>query len=557
MATDTWTGADNTWDLEDPKNWSSGSVPGAGDTAVFNGGTLNLSSGPVPSIQAQPFAPSVVSVANAASVTFGQGYEVLTFTFPVLDIIGNSTVAFSGDALIAGTVRDQGVLDISQGLPFGNVPKHPVSEQAAVSWSAAHGFGSVALAGVVQHMTIEPTGTYVTPSVSGADPTVVMGAIRYGDNNLAAGTLQFGGPGDLPHTTPAFPGTGGVYDVISPAGLGSVAPGFAPVPDPYAALLASSVPCFRAGTMILTADGERAVERLRPGDVVLTASGRRATLRWVGQRTVRVTAASAPVRLRADAIADGVPRRDLFLSPDHAVLVDGVLVPARLLANGATIRRDATRARVTYVHLELDRHDLLLAEGLAAESYLDTGNRAQFDRAAGVRPLRPDGARAGDALQATRAAYRAQGCAPFHAEGEVARAAHARLLWRAQALGWRLTEAALLSVSAGDRLGADCYLLPAGTIRLRSRAFVPAELDAASGDGRLLGVAVAADLPDDAWRSGWHAAEGGWRWTDGDAVLALTRPATIRLIACGGRYWAGRRAVRRGRARGHEIMSGG
>jgi hypothetical protein len=73
----------------------------------------------------------------------------------------------------------------------------------------------------------------------------------------------------------------------------------------------------------------------------------------------------------------GAPRRDLFLSPDHAVFVDGALIPVRYLANGATIVQER-RDQVSYWHVELDRHAVILAEGLACESYLDTGNRASF-----------------------------------------------------------------------------------------------------------------------------------------------------------------------------------
>jgi hypothetical protein len=69
-----------------------------------------------------------------------------------------------------------------------------------------------------------------------------------------------------------------------------------------------------------------------------------------------------------------------LLSPDHALFVDGLLIPVRYLCNGATIRQDA-RSEVTYFHVELDRHDILRAEGLPVESYLDAGNRGAFENA--------------------------------------------------------------------------------------------------------------------------------------------------------------------------------
>jgi len=92
-----------------------------------------------------------------------------------------------------------------------------------------------------------------------------------------------------------------------------------------------------------------------------------------------------PVRVRAGAFGAGRPRRDLFLSPDHAVFVNGVLVPVKLLADGASIVQES-RDQVTYYHVELPEHAVILAEGLAVESYLDTGDRANFGRDGVMRP---------------------------------------------------------------------------------------------------------------------------------------------------------------------------
>jgi serralysin len=107
-----------------------------------------------------------------------------------------------------------------------------------------------------------------------------------------------------------------------------------------------------------------------------------------------------PVRICASAFAAGIPARDLLLSPDHAVFVEdergGVLIPVGNLVNGATIARQQVDG-ITYFHVELRKHDVLIAEGLKAESYLDTGNRASFESGTdasvpclgGVRPPAP------------------------------------------------------------------------------------------------------------------------------------------------------------------------
>jgi hypothetical protein len=105
-------------------------------------------------------------------------------------------------------------------------------------------------------------------------------------------------------------------------------------------------------------------------------------LKWIGSRAV---GGAVPVRITAGAFGDGQPHRDLWLSPDHAVCVDGALIPVRYLVNGTTITEVACDA-VTYWHVELETHAVLFAEGLAAESYLGAGNRAAFHPASKLTP---------------------------------------------------------------------------------------------------------------------------------------------------------------------------
>ena len=115
---------------------------------------------------------------------------------------------------------------------------------------------------------------------------------------------------------------------------------------------------------------------------------------WLGHRAVNCRAHPKPetvwpVRVAAGAFGAGVPARDLYLSPDHAVFVNGVLVPVRLLLDGTRIAR-ARRDHVRYFHVELPRHAVILAEGLTVESYLDTGARADFHHDRGTIRLFPD-----------------------------------------------------------------------------------------------------------------------------------------------------------------------
>ncbi len=140
------------------------------------------------------------------------------------------------------------------------------------------------------------------------------------------------------------------------------------------------VACFAAGTRILTDAGEVPVEQLTVGGLVRTpVRGGMARVRWLGhQRIIRATDCVWPVRIQPGAFGIRAPHHALLLSPDHAVYLDGVLIPVRYLLNGASIARVPVEC-VEYWHVELDRHAVILADGLACESYLDTGNRSAFD----------------------------------------------------------------------------------------------------------------------------------------------------------------------------------
>ncbi len=153
--------------------------------------------------------------------------------------------------------------------------------------------------------------------------------------------------------------------------------------------------CFLAGTQIKAPAGDVRVEALAIGDLVLTADGRVAPVRWVGVQTVVTLFADPlrtfPVRITAGAFGDGLPVRDLLVSPDHALFLDGVLVQAGALVNGTTIVREtAMPERFTYFHVELDDHALILAEGVPAETFLDTVTRRRFDNFAQYEALYGD-----------------------------------------------------------------------------------------------------------------------------------------------------------------------
>jgi hypothetical protein len=189
------------------------------------------------------------------------------------------------------------------------------------------------------------------------------------------------------------------------------------------------VACFRAGTRIATTHGAVAVERLAVGDQVITLLDDDAVPRavtWLGWREIDCRRHPRPldvwpVRVRRDAFAAGVPHCDLWLSPNHAVYIDNVLIPIRRLINGDSIRQEKVD-RVVYYHVELDQHDVLLAEGLPCETYLDTGDRADFVNGGPAVRLYPS---------FTPLLREAVCCAPFRMVGLEVERARANLAGRA------------------------------------------------------------------------------------------------------------------------------
>jgi hypothetical protein len=308
-------------------------------------------------------------------------------------------------------------------------------------------------------------------------------------------------------------------------------------------LVETGVVCFCAGTLILTDHGEVEVERLSVGDLVVTSSGEPRPIRWIGHGAVEVRRharpdLAAPVRIAAHALGPNRPARDLRVSPWHGLCLDvigEVLVPAKELVNGATITREEVD-RAEYWHIELDSHDLLIAENQPAESYLDRGNRAFFDGGEGeAGNALPDG----DPDAGPFGGF----CRPLHEKDALAQAVRARLRARALSLGWRLVEAAPWS---GVYLEADGRIVHPVTRDLRARFALPegatsvtlvspacARADVSDDvDTRALGLALAClsiedgfepprtiALDDPGLVEGFHACEGATRWTGARAAL--------------------------------------
>ncbi len=155
------------------------------------------------------------------------------------------------------------------------------------------------------------------------------------------------------------------------------------------------VACYCAGTHIRTPEGDVPVETLQAGNAVVNRTGKSRIIRWIGQRSyagrfLLANPGVQPIRFQAGSLGGGLPRRDLLVSPEHAMWFDGLLVPARCLVNGSTITQARGLQRVDYFHVELSSHDIILAEGAASETFLDDDSRGMFHNASTFAALFPD-----------------------------------------------------------------------------------------------------------------------------------------------------------------------
>jgi len=512
-----------------PGNGNTLTVADAIDGGKF-GGNLAIGSGTVLLNASNTFGNSGGNAEDSPSIVVGTGGTLQ---------LNAANAFFSNVGLNGGVTLDAGAtVDVAvngadgSGITFAGPGATLRLAQGVTETTSLTGFGSldaIDLAGVT----------------NGAGPatahfTALNDQLTIGGTN--GGTLTF----QLPL---------GVYDA---AGfVASLDAGGTGTTVTYA-------PCFAAGTRIATPSGTIAVEELREGQLVLTLSGRAAPVVWLGHRRVDCRRHPRPhdvwpVRVRAGAFAPGRPARDVVLSPDHAVFVDAVLIPVRYLINGATVVQEPV-AEITYHHVELPAHEVLLAEGLPVESYLDTGNRAAFENGAapgnGTEP--GDGEGAAPIMlhpDFARRIWASAACAPLVLDGPRLRAARQTLLDRARQSGHAMTADPDLRIRAGghalatDVVGQSWRLLvPPGArrIRLQSRRWVPAHVRPAEHDTRALGVAISriwldrreASLESPALGSGWHAPEPGWRWTNGDAELALTEVRELAFeVAMTGTYW--------------------
>jgi hypothetical protein len=171
----------------------------------------------------------------------------------------------------------------------------------------------------------------------------------------------------------------------------------APTPASTACSSAFSCRCFLRGTNIQAIAGERKVEELVIGDLLPTVFGGVRPIQWIGRFPVKKSDPSRPwpkdalpVRIARSALEPGVPHADLYVTGWHAVLIDGLLIPAGALINGTTIRCQEMREdELEYFHIKMESHDAIYAEGAPVETLTKVDERAvnfaEYFRLYGVR----------------------------------------------------------------------------------------------------------------------------------------------------------------------------
>ena len=473
-------------------NFSDGGG-GVYDAGMLSGIALNLDNGTLAG-----------GTLQAASINFGgsvAGYGLVAA--PDSTVTGTLEAQY-GRLVLSGSVNDASVLAIGQGaileiggtMTGGPVYFNGIDGDLILDNAAAWDFSAAQMA---QGDAIDLVG--IAPSLVSV-PTASGGA-GYILNGLGNTIEQFGivlsDPGQ--HISLVSDGHGG--SLITVDGV---------------------LPCFARGTGILGPQGYRPVESLRPNDPVITARGERRPVRWIGWRTLDLgpgaARAARPVLIMPNAFGPGRPQKVLRLSPSHCVYMDGALIPVTHLVNGATILREDAAQAATYFHIELDRHDIVLADGLACESYFDDGNRAAMYQELGRRcparrPFAPVVTRGARLAAARRMLHHVAELAGFTARFQPA--------LRAAAAG-----AAVLPEIVAAKAGQVAHFTfprPAREVMLFSATSCPADTDPESDDRRELGICLGELGRGVYLGAGWQprAAGDAGTWMGASAMLGFTR----------------------------------
>ncbi len=371
---------------------------------VFGGNVTNASGGVVSGFNAI-FTTGAATVVNAGMLT---GFTPVGFDADNSTVYNYKTGLISGSADgidfngTAGMLTNFGTVVGAGGDGVSLTSGGSIlNEAGALITGSKVGVALSAGATVDNFGTIGGAETAVSFGGPGEKLVVEAGAVFGGAiNGFSSGdTIDFAAITYTPGLTAAI--TGGTLTLsdggttLAQLAMTGIADGLLPVSPDSVSGTDVTVACYCRGTRILTDRGELPVEALGLGTRLVTRDGSAKPVKWIGRRSYVGWLAAGnpkvlPVCFKPGALADGVPRRELWVSPEHAMYLDGVLVPAELLVNGTSIVKAASVDEVHYFHLELEEHDVILAEGAWAESFVDDDSRGMFHNAAEYGALYPE-----------------------------------------------------------------------------------------------------------------------------------------------------------------------
>jgi hypothetical protein len=345
----------------------------ASGSVVFTGSTLS---------DAGTITAGALSLYSTPTAILQTG----SLTAESLAIGASSTTSLASNVTLAGDLIDAGAL---MGGTLG--PAGTIVVQGTGRFDIGGATTAVSI-GVVGDALIDFTSDET--SVLTEQLNAVIGDFANGNGVIEFGALTYNPDDSYSYSDGDLTILDGSADIAALAlDPDAYYAGFDLQPGTDGQLDVTVAPCFAAGTRIFTDRGAVAVEALMVGDGILTVDGTVEPVIWLGSRRVDCRRHARPrevlpVRIAAHAFGVNRPARDLFLSPDHAILWDGVLIPVKHLVDGEQIRQ-VWVPRVTYFHVELSRHSAIFAEGLPAESYLDTGDRRSFTQGSAFEDLHP------------------------------------------------------------------------------------------------------------------------------------------------------------------------
>ena len=379
----------------------------AGSTATNSAGTTPVLTGPAGVTNAAPgLIIELGGVDNGSTINAGAVELVIGAAsgdrVSGLQFVSGATATVSNETVVAGGVVDlylKGAVATNLTIAGGalNISGNAVASNTTLSNGSitfqspkAVLSGSLLMQGNANTLTV---AALQSPGSAGlGDQAVISGFVTGDVIDITAVTS--GG------TISSTSATNGATETVNVTSGGTTIETFQFTAGSTALLRADAngfaelVACYCPGTLILTEAGEVPVERLHVGDQVVTVSGALEPIRWIGRRSYHPRTLAGrthllPIRIKAGALADGTPRRDLLVSPLHAMLIDGVLVPAHALLNGTTVVREQGMQEVSYVHIELAQHDVVWAEGAASETFVDDDGRFIFQSVEGDAVSQP------------------------------------------------------------------------------------------------------------------------------------------------------------------------